>query len=62
MRDSVRYMPETGDQAGIFTTTLALTRNVNDLEQRVLIVGNTDFLSNGEFATDGERYGILTGY
>ena len=51
VRDSVRYMPETGDQAGIFTTTLALTRNVNDLEQRVLIVGNTDFLSNGEFAT-----------
>lgn len=51
VRDSVRYMPETGDQAGIFTTTLALTHNVNDLEQRVLIVGNTDFLSNGEFAT-----------
>ena len=24
---------------------------MNDLEQRVLIVGNTDFLSNGEFAT-----------
>ena len=25
VRDSVRYTPETGDQAGTFTTTLALT-------------------------------------
>ena len=51
VRDSVRYTPETGDQAGTFTTTLALTREVNGQEQRVLIAGNTDFLSNGEFAT-----------
>lgn len=50
VRDSVRYTPETGDQAGTFTTTLALTREVNGQEQRVLIAGNTDFLSNGEFA------------
>ena len=51
VRDSVYYTPETGDQAGIFTTALALTRDVNGREQRVLVAGNTDFLSNGEFAT-----------
>lgn len=51
VRDSITYMPEVGDQAGIFPTALALTRDVNGKEQRIVIVGNTDFLSNEEFAT-----------
>ena len=51
VNDTVRYSPEAGDKAGIFTTALALTREVNGKEQRIVIVGNTDCFSNGEFAT-----------
>ena len=51
VHDTVRYSPEAGDKAGIFTTALALTREVNGKEQRIVIVGNTDCFSNGEFAT-----------
>ena len=56
----VRYRPETLYFECLLDMTNAMEDDcgkkpvhdvVNDLEQRVLIVGNTDFLSNGEFAT-----------
>ena len=51
VHDTVVCTPMTGDRAGTFTTALALSRDVNGKEQRIVISGNTDCLSNGEFAT-----------
>lgn len=50
-RDSIVYEPEASDRAGVFATVIALSRDVNGKQQRVVISGNTDCLSNGEFAT-----------
>ena len=50
-RDTVVYDPGAGDCVGVFATVLALSRTVNGKEQRIVISGNTDCLSNGEFAT-----------
>ena len=51
VNDTVAYNPEYGDRDGIFTPTLAVSREVNGKEQRVVIIGNTDCFSNGELAT-----------
>ena len=50
-RDSIVYESEASDRAGVFATVIALSRDVNGKQQRVVISGNTDCLSNGEFAT-----------
>ncbi|WP_303180504.1 Gldg family protein [uncultured Butyricimonas sp.] len=50
-RDSIVYEPEASDRAGVFATVIALSCDVNGKQQRVVISGNTDCLSNGEFAT-----------
>ncbi len=37
-----------GDEKGTFTTAAALTRKVNGKEQRIVVTGDVDFLSNVE--------------
>lgn len=49
--DTVEFNPEAGDKDGVFTTTLAVSREINGKEQRVVIIGNTDCFSNGELST-----------
>lgn len=51
VNDTVVYNPECGDKDGVFTSTLAVSREVNGKEQRVVVIGNTDCFSNGELAT-----------
>jgi ABC-2 type transport system permease protein len=51
------YSPQEGDIKGIFPTALALTRQVNNKQQRIIICGDADFMSNsrvvGSFLTRG---------
>ncbi|MBL1408244.1 Gldg family protein [Sphingobacterium faecale] len=42
------YNPEAGDEKKSHPTALALTRDVNGKEQRILVTGDADFLSNIE--------------
>lgn len=49
----VTFRPEQGDIRGPLTTTVALTRSVNDKEQRIVIAGDADFLSNKEIGRGG---------
>ncbi len=48
--DIARYNPEEGEILGAFTTALALTSKVGDKEQRIMILGDADCFSNGEFS------------
>jgi ABC-2 type transport system permease protein len=40
--------PGAGEQAGGYTTMLALTRTVGDREQRIVVAGDADCISNAE--------------
>ncbi len=44
------FNPEEGETGGAITTALALTRKVGDKEQRIMILGDADCLSNGELS------------
>ncbi|MDD7885095.1 Gldg family protein [Flavivirga sp. 57AJ16] len=46
--DVPQYNPETGETLGALTTALAVTRQVNGKEQKIMILGDADCLSNGE--------------
>ena len=46
----------TGEREASFPTMLRLTRRVGDKEQRILILGDADCMSNGELTT--ERYAL----
>ena len=48
--------PEQGDQAGPLPAIVGLTRNINGKEQRIVVAGDADFLSNSELG----RYNIRT--
>jgi ABC-2 type transport system permease protein len=39
-----------GDQMSAYPTALALSRNINGKEQRIIITGDADFISNSELA------------
>ena len=41
------YNPEAGEVEGVYTPMVALTRQVNGKEQRVVITGDADCISNG---------------
>ncbi|MDR0765878.1 MAG: Gldg family protein [Odoribacteraceae bacterium] len=53
--DTVRLNPAIGEVARSYPTALALTRQVNGKEQRVLIAGDADCLSNGEISIQRAR-------
>ncbi len=48
--DIASYNSEEGETLGALTTALALTRKVGEKEQRIMILGDADCLSNGEFS------------
>jgi len=50
------YAPEQGDQAGPLPVIVGLTRKINGKEQRIIVAGDADFLSNSEIG----RYNIST--
>lgn len=45
---TMRFNADAGDQRGAFPVTVGLTRKVNNKEQRILVSGDADFISNGE--------------
>jgi len=45
-----KYNPELGETSGSLTTALALTRKVEDKEQRIIILGDADCFSNSELS------------
>ncbi|MDR0544702.1 MAG: Gldg family protein [Odoribacteraceae bacterium] len=53
--DTVRLNPAIGEVMKSYPTALALTRQVNGKEQRVLIAGDADCLSNGEISMQRAR-------
>jgi ABC-2 type transport system permease protein len=53
--DTVRLNPAIGEVARSYPTALALTRQVNGKEQRILITGDADCLSNGEISIQRSR-------
>lgn len=53
----VRYNPEFGDLAGPLTVALTLQRSMGDREQRVIITGDSDFLSN-RFIERGDNMSV----
>lgn len=61
---AVVYSSEEGDIKGSFPTILSLTRNINGKEQRIVVSGDADFLSNkglyeSAYGTQGnEKFGI----
>jgi len=42
------YAPEQGDQAGPLPAIVGLTRTINGRQQRIVVAGDADFLSNAE--------------
>lgn len=52
----VLYNPANGDEKISVTTAVALTRKINNREQRIVVAGDADFLSNGELS----RYEVKT--
>ena len=46
--DTVRLNPEEGEMMKSYPTAIALTRAINGKEQKILIVGDADCLSNAE--------------
>jgi ABC-2 type transport system permease protein len=49
------YSAADGDQKGAFPTALRLTRKVNGKEQRIIVTGDADFLSNAELGRGNVR-------
>lgn len=54
--DKPQYNPETGEKQGIIPTILALDRKVGDKEQRIVITGDADCVSNGEMSKSRNGY------
>lgn len=53
---AVLFKPEEGDIKGLFAPAIALTRQVNNKQQRIIICGDADFMSN--LRPQSVRYGI----
>ena len=47
---AIHYNPTLGDERGPFVTTLALTRTINGKEQRIVVSGDADMMSNAELS------------
>ena len=45
---SLSYSPAEGDQGGPLPTVLSLTRTIHGKQQRIVVAGDADFLSNAE--------------
>jgi ABC-2 type transport system permease protein len=46
--DAITYSATDGDEKGSFPTALALSRNINGKQQRIIVASDADFMSNGE--------------
>lgn len=54
--DAVNFNPEAGEEKRSFSTLVALSRKIGDKEQRIILSGDADCISNGGLL--GQRKGI----
>ena len=64
--DTVRYNPETGEVRKSYITGLALSRKTGNKEQRIVVLGDADCISNGEISISRqnmwtENYAMVDG-
>ena len=60
--DTIRFNPAIGEVKRSHPTGLALTRQVGDREQKIIIMGDADCLSNKEISSPrGFNYNLITG-
>lgn len=64
--DTVRYNPETGEARKSYITGLALSRKTGNKEQRIVVLGDADCISNGEISISRqnmwtENYAMVDG-
>ncbi|KIO46007.1 MULTISPECIES: Gldg family protein [Porphyromonadaceae] len=64
--DTARFDPSTGEIQKTFVTGLALSRKVGEKEQKIMIFGDADCVSNGEFSRSrkdipASNYSIIQG-
>ena len=64
--DTVRMNPAVGEVERSYPTVLALSRQVGDKEQRILVLGDADCLSNGEISigrkdVPAANYSLISG-
>jgi ABC-2 type transport system permease protein len=52
---TIEYKPEEGDRKGAFAVAVKLTRKINNREQRIVVIGDADFLSNKELVRYNPR-------
>lgn len=53
---AMTFDPAKGDQKGAFPVTMAMTRKVNNKEQRIIVSGDADFISNAELTRPKRGY------
>ncbi|MDR0766149.1 MAG: Gldg family protein [Odoribacteraceae bacterium] len=63
--DTVRLNPAAGEREGTRVTMLALSRKVGEKEQRIIVLGDADCISNGEISISrpnlqASNYSIIT--
>ena len=51
--DSLFFSAADGDESGVQATALALTRTINGKQQRIIVTGDADFMSNAELKRMG---------
>ncbi len=64
--DTVKLNPKAGEVQKSYATGLALTRKVGEKEQKIIILGDADCISNGEFSRSrreiqAANYTVITG-
>jgi ABC-2 type transport system permease protein len=52
---ALAYSPDQGDQTGPLPVAVGLSRSINGKEQRIVVAGDADFLSNSELARQNIR-------
>ncbi|SIN66613.1 Gldg family protein [Chitinophaga niabensis] len=57
VNDSATVDAAAGEKQGVYTTAMALTRKVGAKEQRIMIIGDADCISNGGMTPPYRRYG-----
>ncbi|OOQ56723.1 Gldg family protein [Mucilaginibacter pedocola] len=53
---NLSFNAATGDEKGVFPISIAMERNVNGKQQKIVVSGDADLVSNGELSRPRSRY------
>ncbi|WP_461791645.1 Gldg family protein [Pedobacter sp.] len=56
---NLSFNAEQGDEKGVFPISVALTRTLKGKQQRIVVSGDADFISNGEFSRERSVFNEL---